>query len=202
MACGSSYTVAIVPLQHNGEPRQKALHFFLWLRELKALEQEKDSLWQGLECLERTRVWYQHRLQQNLHRTRTGTGHQQLRELKALEQEKDNLWQGLEYLDRTRLWYQHRLQQNLHRTRTGTGHQQSEFSSCMLRCRIQRVNGILGSLMSDACAWISPSPSCQPLNSDWQQRWQHCTLSKTVSQQNLHISSLQLERDELECQNT
>ncbi|KAL2102451.1 hypothetical protein ACEWY4_001619 [Coilia grayii] len=155
MACGAAYTVVILPL-HNSLHSQQALHFFLWLRELKALEQEKDSLWLGLHSLDRTRLWYQQRLQDNLSRS-TSLGHNMC--------------------------------------------QEREFSSCMLRCQIQRVNGILGNLMCDACAWISPSLS-EPSNSDLEQRWQHCTLTQTVSQQNLHISSLQLERDKLECQCT
>ncbi|KAK3517491.1 hypothetical protein QTP70_012570 [Hemibagrus guttatus] len=63
MACNGSYTVVIVPLQ-NSLYSLDALRFFHWLKELRALEREKDSLWIGLQVLERTRFWYQQKLDQ------------------------------------------------------------------------------------------------------------------------------------------
>ncbi|XP_041942223.1 suppressor APC domain-containing protein 1 isoform X1 [Alosa sapidissima] len=146
MACGAAYTVVILPLQ-NSRHSLEGLHFYLWLRELKALEQEKDCLWLGLQSLDRTRLWYQQSLLQNHIRTAD-------------------------------------LSQNMC--------EESDGSSCLLRCELQRVNGTLGNLMSDASAWSSAS--------DWDHRWQHTLLTQMVSRQNLHISSLQLDKDMLESQ--
>ncbi|XP_041942232.1 suppressor APC domain-containing protein 1 isoform X2 [Alosa sapidissima] len=148
MACGAAYTVVILPLQ-NSRHSLEGLHFYLWLRELKALEQEKDCLWLGLQSLDRTRLWYQQSLLQNHIRTAD-------------------------------------LSQNMC--------EESDGSSCLLRCELQRVNGTLGNLMSDASAWSSAS--------DWDHRWQHTLLTQMVSRQNLHISSLQLDKDMLESQYT
>ncbi|KAF5898836.1 suppressor APC domain-containing protein 1-like, partial [Clarias magur] len=61
MAYDSSYTVVIVPLQ-NSLYSSDALRFFHWLKRLRALEREKDSLWIGLEVLEQARFWYQYQL--------------------------------------------------------------------------------------------------------------------------------------------
>ncbi|KAG7320312.1 hypothetical protein KOW79_016165 [Hemibagrus wyckioides] len=73
MACNGSYTVVIVPLQ-NSLYSSDALRFFHWLKKLRALEREKDSLWIGLQVLERTRFWYQHQLDQISQRNaRVGT---------------------------------------------------------------------------------------------------------------------------------
>ncbi|XP_062374340.1 suppressor APC domain-containing protein 1 [Sardina pilchardus] len=149
MACGASYTVVVLPLQ-NSRHSLEGLHFYLWLRELKALEQEKDCLWLGLQALDRTQLWYQQGLLHNHLRTA-------------------------------------QLHHNMCEKR--------EVSSCDLRCGLQRVNGTLGNLMSDACAWSSSA-------SDWEHRWQHTLLTQMVSQQNLHISSLQLYKDMLESQCT
>ncbi|TSK13202.1 Suppressor APC domain-containing protein 1 [Bagarius yarrelli] len=73
MACDGSYTVVIVPLQ-NSLYSTDALRFFHWLKELHALERERDSLWIGLQVLEQTRFWYQHQLDQvNQRQARIGT---------------------------------------------------------------------------------------------------------------------------------
>ncbi|XP_053544348.1 suppressor APC domain-containing protein 1 isoform X1 [Ictalurus punctatus] len=61
MACDGSYTVFIVPLQ-NSLYSSDALRYFHWLKKLRALEREKDSLWSGLQVLEQARFWYQHQL--------------------------------------------------------------------------------------------------------------------------------------------
>uniref|UniRef100_A0A667ZMQ0 Uncharacterized protein n=1 Tax=Myripristis murdjan TaxID=586833 RepID=A0A667ZMQ0_9TELE len=39
--------------------------FWLIIKRLKDLEREKDSLWCGLEVLERARLWYHQRLEEN-----------------------------------------------------------------------------------------------------------------------------------------
>ncbi|XP_076153359.1 uncharacterized protein LOC143136525 [Alosa pseudoharengus] len=159
MACGAAYTVVILPLQ-NSRHSLEGLHFYLWLRELKALEQEKDCLWLGLQSLDRTRLWYQQSLLQNHIRTA---------DLSQNMCEKNHI--------RTA-----DLSQNMC--------EESDGSSCLLRCELQRVNGTLGNLMSDASAWSSAS--------DWDHRWQHTLLTQMVSRQNLHISSLQMDKDMLE----
>uniref|UniRef100_A0A3B4A9D5 Suppressor APC domain containing 1 n=1 Tax=Periophthalmus magnuspinnatus TaxID=409849 RepID=A0A3B4A9D5_9GOBI len=69
MACHSpsfgSYTVAIIPFKTSLFSLD-SLHFYLW--HLKHLEQEKDALWCGLEILEKARLWYLQRIQENRHR--------------------------------------------------------------------------------------------------------------------------------------
>ncbi|XP_051790636.1 suppressor APC domain-containing protein 1 [Erpetoichthys calabaricus] len=57
MSCSASYTVVIIPLQ-NSRRSKEALRFFLWLKLLKELEKEKDCLCNGLEVLERARLWF------------------------------------------------------------------------------------------------------------------------------------------------
>ncbi|XP_018585454.1 suppressor APC domain-containing protein 1 [Scleropages formosus] len=64
MACPGSYTVVLIPLQ-NSLQSLDAVRFFLWLRRLKQLEQEKDCLWTGLQVLEQVRSWYRQRLEEN-----------------------------------------------------------------------------------------------------------------------------------------
>lgn len=54
----AAYTTVFIPLS-NSLYSTKALHFFLWLKQMKELEQEKDSLLTGLEVVERARGWYQ-----------------------------------------------------------------------------------------------------------------------------------------------
>uniref|UniRef100_A0AAY4ELI5 Suppressor APC domain-containing protein 1 n=1 Tax=Denticeps clupeoides TaxID=299321 RepID=A0AAY4ELI5_9TELE len=64
MACAESYTVVIIPLQ-SSLYSMDAQRFFFWLKRLKDLEREKDSLWDGLQVVEQARLWYQQRLEQN-----------------------------------------------------------------------------------------------------------------------------------------
>uniref|UniRef100_A0A3B5PSH5 Suppressor APC domain containing 1 n=1 Tax=Xiphophorus maculatus TaxID=8083 RepID=A0A3B5PSH5_XIPMA len=68
MACrlsaSGSYTVVIIPLRTSLHS-QEALRFYLWVRRMKDLEQEKDALWSGLEVLEKGRLWYFQRLGEN-----------------------------------------------------------------------------------------------------------------------------------------
>ncbi|KAG5267111.1 hypothetical protein AALO_G00218110 [Alosa alosa] len=178
MACGAAYTVVILPLQ-NSRHSLEGLHFYLWLRELKALEQEKDCLWLGLQSLDRTRLWYQQSLLQNHIRTA---------DLSQNMCEKNHI--------RTADLSQNMCEKNHIRTADLSQNmcEESDGSSCLLRCELQRVNGTLGNLMSDASAWSSAS--------DWDHRWQHTLLTQMVSRQNLHISSLQLDKDMLESQHT
>ncbi|XP_069491250.1 suppressor APC domain-containing protein 1 isoform X3 [Ambystoma mexicanum] len=61
MAVRPAYAILILPLQ-SGLHSWEALHFFLWLRQLKELEQERDSLLHGLEMVEKARDWYHQRL--------------------------------------------------------------------------------------------------------------------------------------------
>ncbi|KAI3366840.1 hypothetical protein L3Q82_009490 [Scortum barcoo] len=64
-ASGSgSYTVVIIPLRTSLYSLD-ALRFYLWIKRLKDLEKEKDALYSGLEILEKTRLWYLQRLEEN-----------------------------------------------------------------------------------------------------------------------------------------
>uniref|UniRef100_A0AAV2IVH8 Uncharacterized protein n=1 Tax=Knipowitschia caucasica TaxID=637954 RepID=A0AAV2IVH8_KNICA len=57
-AVWAAYTTVFLPLS-NSLYSSDALTFFLWLKQMKELEQEKDSLLSGLEVVERARDWYQ-----------------------------------------------------------------------------------------------------------------------------------------------
>ncbi|XP_038827041.1 suppressor APC domain-containing protein 2-like isoform X1 [Salvelinus namaycush] len=57
-AVWAAYTTVFIPLS-SSLYSSKALHFFLWLKQMKELEQEKDSLLAGLDVVERAREWYQ-----------------------------------------------------------------------------------------------------------------------------------------------
>ncbi|XP_026058036.1 uncharacterized protein LOC113043100 isoform X2 [Carassius auratus] len=50
----SSYTVVMVPLRKSPTSLD-ALRFFLWVKNLKHLERERDLLWMGLQALEQVR---------------------------------------------------------------------------------------------------------------------------------------------------
>ncbi|KAI5089190.1 suppressor APC domain-containing protein 2 [Silurus meridionalis] len=54
----AAYTTVFIPLS-SSLYSSKALHFFYWLKQMKELEQEKDSLLSGLDVVERAREWYQ-----------------------------------------------------------------------------------------------------------------------------------------------
>ncbi|XP_012987088.1 suppressor APC domain-containing protein 1 isoform X1 [Esox lucius] len=136
-----------------------------------------------------------------------------IKRLKDLEREKDCLWAGLHVLEQARLWYQHRLKNNKARqadigtravnraedweeeTLAGEG-----ASSCLLRSRIHKVNGSLGSLISE------PNVTRRPSFTEWTGAelsdsgklcWQNTVLAQEVCQKNLQISLLELERDRL-----
>ncbi|XP_066561820.1 suppressor APC domain-containing protein 1 [Amia ocellicauda] len=59
MASPGSYSVVIIPLQSSSH---SALQFFLWLKRMKELEREKDSLYSGLEVLDQAHRWFCHRI--------------------------------------------------------------------------------------------------------------------------------------------
>uniref|UniRef100_A0A4W6FMD9 Suppressor APC domain containing 2 n=1 Tax=Lates calcarifer TaxID=8187 RepID=A0A4W6FMD9_LATCA len=56
-----------------------AVFLLFKIKRMKDLEKEKDALWSGLEILERTRLWYLQRLEEN----RRAQCHEQERPLSA-----------------------------------------------------------------------------------------------------------------------
>ncbi|KAK6314960.1 hypothetical protein J4Q44_G00144890 [Coregonus suidteri] len=132
---------------------------------------------------------------------------QEIKRLKDLEREKDSLWAGLQVLEQARLWYRHKLEDNRARQAnvgTRAGARAKEWggegaSSCLLRSQIQRVNGSLGRLMSEPNVTSCPSsPKRDGVEvSDSELRWQNTVLVQEVSEKNLQISLLELERDSL-----
>ncbi|XP_034382464.1 suppressor APC domain-containing protein 1 [Cyclopterus lumpus] len=128
-----------------------------------------------------------------------------VKRLKDLEREKDALCSGLEILEKARLWYLQRLQGNGARqdntdARTGVGSFHggaAEARSCLLRHRIQRVNGALGSVMSEPNVTGGNNPSPRDAVEDSDLRWHNTVLTQEVSDKNRRISSLELEKDAL-----
>ncbi|XP_068611555.1 suppressor APC domain-containing protein 1-like [Brachionichthys hirsutus] len=128
-----------------------------------------------------------------------------IRRLKDLEKEKDALRSGLEILGKTRFWYLRRLEQNRARlgrveTKSGLGcrlEELSEVRSRLLRSLIQRVNGSLGSVMSEPNATSSGIQSLAEAVEDSDLRWRNTVLTQEVSDKNRRISTLELEKDAL-----
>ncbi|CAM4567486.1 hypothetical protein PO909_029277 [Leuciscus waleckii] len=122
-----------------------------------------------------------------------------LKRLRDLERQKDVLWAGLQVVEQIQLWYQNRLQLNLRRHISfSTGDLEGEGScSCALRSCMQRVNGSLGSLMSDSCIWNNLAPE-ETGGSDWDLRRSNATLVKEVNRRNQQISMLELEKAQLQ----
>uniref|UniRef100_A0A452HDF1 Uncharacterized protein n=1 Tax=Gopherus agassizii TaxID=38772 RepID=A0A452HDF1_9SAUR len=58
----TTYSTLFIPLS-SSLCSSKALQFFLWLKQMKELEQEKDFLLQGLEMVEHAREWYHQQIQ-------------------------------------------------------------------------------------------------------------------------------------------
>ncbi|KAG5840965.1 suppressor APC domain-containing protein 2-like isoform X2 [Anguilla rostrata] len=58
----ATYTTVFIPLS-SSLYSSKALNFFLWLKQMKELEQEKDTLLAGLEVLDQAREWIQDQIQ-------------------------------------------------------------------------------------------------------------------------------------------
>ncbi|XP_059826926.1 suppressor APC domain-containing protein 1 isoform X1 [Hypanus sabinus] len=59
-----AYTLIIIPLQSKADAR----NFYLWLKQMKELEQQRDVLWYGLEMVERARDWYHQEIRSVCHR--------------------------------------------------------------------------------------------------------------------------------------
>ncbi|XP_032445706.1 suppressor APC domain-containing protein 1 [Xiphophorus hellerii] len=157
MACrlsaSGSYAVVIIPLRTSLHS-QEALRFYLWIKRMKDLEQEKDALWSGLEVLEKGRLWYFQRLEEN-------------RALRCVET----------------------------RYSTGAYHKRAAEARSCLPTHIQRVNGSLGSIMSEPN--VSSNPClCDPL-ADSDLRWRNTVLTQKVSEKNHRISVLELEKEAL-----
>ncbi|XP_051546127.1 suppressor APC domain-containing protein 2-like [Myxocyprinus asiaticus] len=57
-AVWAAYTTVFIPLS-SSLFSSKASSFYVWLKQMKELEQEKDSLLAGLDLLERAKEWYQ-----------------------------------------------------------------------------------------------------------------------------------------------
>ncbi|KAK5849236.1 hypothetical protein PBY51_008892 [Eleginops maclovinus] len=159
MACrppgSGSYTVVIIPLKTSLYSLD-ALRFYLWVKRRKDLEQEKDALCSGLEVLEKARLWYIQRLEEN------------------------------------------RARKGIIQTQSGVGIRQdgaAEAWSCLLRSRIQRVNGSLGSVMSEPNVTSGSSASLPGAVTDSDLRWQNTALAQEVSDKNRKISLLEFEKD-------
>ncbi|XP_076009472.1 suppressor APC domain-containing protein 1 [Genypterus blacodes] len=127
-----------------------------------------------------------------------------IKHMKDLEMEKDALWCGLDVLEKARLWYLHRLVEN--RTRHASVEAKnvpdrqdgtSESLSCLLRSCIQRVNGSLGTVMSDPTVTSSSNHSLLDAVEDSDLRWHNAVLTQEVTDKNRRISMLELEKDAL-----
>ncbi|XP_023666224.2 suppressor APC domain-containing protein 2-like [Paramormyrops kingsleyae] len=123
-----------------------------------------------------------------------------LKRLKELEREKDCLWAGLETLEQARMWYHQQLEENRERhdgPEPWTEYLETPSRDCLIRSRIQRVNGRLGNLMFDPnTARILPCLE-EGENSDSSLQWQNTVLIQEVSRKSQKISTLERERDGL-----
>ncbi|XP_029351138.1 suppressor APC domain-containing protein 1 [Echeneis naucrates] len=157
MAChpsgSGSYTVVIIPLRTSLHSLD-ALRFYLWIKRLKDLEKEKDTLWSGLEILEKARHWYLQRLKENRIR-------------------QDSIEAGS---------YQGGA---------------AETRSLLLRSRIQRANGSLGSVMTEPNVMSSSNPCLLETVADNDLRWHNSVLTQAVGDKNHQISMLELQKDKL-----
>ncbi|XP_035283009.1 suppressor APC domain-containing protein 1 isoform X2 [Anguilla anguilla] len=178
-----SYTVVIIPL-HSNLHSLDALRFFLWLKRLKDLEQEKDCLWAGLQVLEQARLWYEGRLREN-------------RERQCFA--GDGTW-GEAFPPAC---CGHRSgQRSCQKHRTPWMHgslpsfNDNPSRSCLLRSCVQRVNGSLGNLMCDPKVAAGPCPE-ERADSISNLRWQNTLLIQEVSDKSREISRLEEERDSL-----
>ncbi|XP_020495137.1 suppressor APC domain-containing protein 1 [Labrus bergylta] len=129
-----------------------------------------------------------------------------IKRLKDLEREKDALCSGLEILEKAHAWYLQRLDENRARqddieTESGAGtHQEGEAEarSCFLRSCIQRVNGSLGTVMSEPNVTSSSSSLSLPeVVADSDLRWHNSVLTQEVSDKNRRIALLEQEKDAL-----
>ncbi|XP_076578924.1 suppressor APC domain-containing protein 1 [Chaetodon auriga] len=128
-----------------------------------------------------------------------------IKRLKDLEKEKDALCSGLEILEKARLWYLQQLEENRARqdhieaeSEAGCSLEgATEARSCLLKSRIQRANGSLGSVMSEPNVTSSSIPSLPEAVADSDLRWHNSILTQEVSDKNRQISMLELEKDAL-----
>ncbi|CAN9508268.1 unnamed protein product [Ophioblennius macclurei] len=128
-----------------------------------------------------------------------------VKRMKDLEREKDALWCGLEILEKARFWYVQRLDENRARqdsidNKSGTVSFQegdAEARSCLLRSRIQRANGSLGSVMCEPNVMSNSNPSLPEAVADSDLRWHNSVLTQKVSNKNRRISLLEREKDAL-----
>ncbi|XP_074553778.1 suppressor APC domain-containing protein 2 [Halichoeres trimaculatus] len=127
-----------------------------------------------------------------------------IKRLKDLEREKDALCSGLEVLEKAHLWYLQQLEKNRSRQdkikpTSGVGLSKEgsrEAQSCFLRSCIQRVNGSLGTVMSEPNVTCS-NPSLTDAVAESDLRWHNTVLTKEVSNKNRQIALLELEKDTL-----
>uniref|UniRef100_A0A8C5HUE6 Uncharacterized protein n=1 Tax=Gouania willdenowi TaxID=441366 RepID=A0A8C5HUE6_GOUWI len=101
----------------------------------------------------------------------------QIKRMKDLEIEKDALWCGMEILEKARLWYIQRLQEN-RAQQENTAQRERIVHSCLLRSRIQRVNGSLGAVMSDPNGISIRKPNLSEAEADSDLRWQNSVLTQ------------------------
>ncbi|XP_044199398.1 suppressor APC domain-containing protein 1 [Thunnus albacares] len=125
-----------------------------------------------------------------------------IKRLKDLEKEKDALCSGLEILEKARFWYLQRLEENRVRqdnieATNVCQESAAEVQSCLLRSRIQRVNGSLGSVMAEPNVTSTSNPSLPDAVADSDLRWHNTVLTREVSDKNRQISMLELEKDAL-----
>ncbi|XP_038130483.1 suppressor APC domain-containing protein 1 [Cyprinodon tularosa] len=124
-----------------------------------------------------------------------------IKRMKDLEKEKDALWSGLEVLEHGRLWYLQRLSENRalqcveSRNRMRLCHKHASEAPSCLPTHIQRVNGALGSVMSEPN--VSSNPCLSDPLADSDLRWQNTVLTQKVSEKNRRISLLELEKQVL-----
>ncbi|KAG7495632.1 hypothetical protein JOB18_003210 [Solea senegalensis] len=137
MACHpsstGSYTVVIIPLRTSLYSLD-ALRFYLWIQRMRDLEKEKDALWSGLEILEKSRLWYVQRLEENRMR-------------------QDNV-------------------------ETKGKFDSAQTRSCLLRSRVLRVNGSLGSVMCEPNVTSKSDPSLPETVADSDLRWHNSVLTQ------------------------
>ncbi|CAJ1055036.1 suppressor APC domain-containing protein 1 [Xyrichtys novacula] len=150
MACRSSgsgsYTVVIIPLKTSLYSLD-ALRFYLWIKRLKELEKEKDALCSGLEILEKARLWYLQRLEEN----------------KAKQEDFETKSGALPCQEGA-----------------------AEGRSCFLRNCIQRVNGSLGTVMTEPNVTSSSNLSLPDAVADSDLRWHNTILTQVTIQDLIH----------------
>ncbi|KAJ8262035.1 hypothetical protein GJAV_G00161350 [Gymnothorax javanicus] len=178
-----SYTVVIIPLQSSLHSLD-ALRFFLWLKDMKDLEKEKDCLWTGLQVLGQARLWYEGQLLENWERHCYAGEGSCGNVFPAVCCRRGNCYRRCQ---------RHRTPW-LHGSLPSLNNNASR--SCLLRSCIQRANGSLGNLMCDPKVAAVPCPE-EKGDSLANLRWQNALLVQEVSEKSREISRLEQERDGL-----